>query len=210
MNDVQEIIGGEMSNKREEAREDLRKRLIDAAETRIADAGLAGLKAREVTQDAGCALGALYNAFEDLDRLVLHVNSRSLARLGSALSAAVPTAADPKAKLLALAQAYVAFAMQNFHLWSAMFTHRLPDGVEAPEWHRAEHAVLIAQIVGPLSALRPDLEPALLHRRAKTVFAAVHGVVHLGLTARFIGTPAEVLASEVEALVEAMTRGLAA
>jgi AcrR family transcriptional regulator len=199
-----------MATKREENRDDLRKRLIDAAEARIARQGLAGLKAREVTSDAGCALGALYNAFEDLDRLILHVNSRSLARLGAALEAAVPAGAAPKEVLLALAQGYVDFALENYQLWSAMFNHRLPDGVEAPEWHREEHRVLIAQIIKPLHALRPDLEGLALQRRAKTVFAAVHGVVYLGLTGRFVGTPREVLPSEVAALVEAMMRGLSA
>ena len=93
-----------MRNKREEARDDLKKRLIDAAEARIAAGGLRGLKARDVTADAGCALGALYNAFDDLDRLVLQVNSRTLARLGVALAASVPVDAGPKEVMAALAQ----------------------------------------------------------------------------------------------------------
>lgn len=79
-----------MKTKREEQRDDLKKRLVDAAEARIAAGGLSGLKARDVTADAGCALGALYNVVEDLDRLILLVNSRTLARLGAALKAAVP------------------------------------------------------------------------------------------------------------------------
>ncbi|MDP1576936.1 MAG: hypothetical protein Q8L76_09260 [Cypionkella sp.] len=44
-----------------------------------------GAKARNVTADAGCALGAMYTAFEDLDWLILQVNARILARLGAAL-----------------------------------------------------------------------------------------------------------------------------
>ncbi|MDZ4310011.1 MAG: WHG domain-containing protein [Cypionkella sp.] len=209
MNTVHEIIEGEMRNNREEQREDLKKRLIDAAEARIAAGGLNGLKARDVTADAGCALGALYTAFEDLDRLILHVNSRTLARLGAALQAAVPVGQGPKEVMAALAQAYVSFALQNFRLWAALFTHRLPEGIEAPDWHRAEHAVLIANIIAPLAELRPDLPPQALQQRARTVFAAVHGVVMLALTARFVATPRDQLPGEVAALVEAMTRGLA-
>lgn len=208
MNAVQETMRGEMRNKREEQRDDLKKRLIDAAEARIANLGLEGLKARDITADAACALGALYNAFADLDDLVLHVNSRTLSRLGEALLSAKPNEAGPKLALDSLAQGYVQFALQNFRLWSALFTHRLPEGVEAPEWHRAEHAVLISHIIGPLHDLRPDLAASELEQRAKTVFAAVHGVVMLALTARFIGTPAADLPKEVAALVDAMTRGL--
>lgn len=198
-----------MRNNREEQREGLRQRLIDAAEARIASGGLNGLKARDVTADAGCALGALYTAFEDLDRLILHVNSRTLARLGAALQASVVPGHGPRAVMAELAQGYVSFALGNFRLWAALFTHRLPEGIEAPDWHRAEHAVLIAQIIAPLSKLRPDLAGEALRQRALTVFAAVHGVVMLALTARFVATPRDQLPGEVAALVEAMTRGLA-
>ena len=198
-----------MQSKREANRADLRKRLIDTAEAQIAEHGLKALTARDVTTQTGCALGALYNAFEDLDRLILHVNSRTLARLGTALAAAYPTDTGPKEALAALAQVYVAFALGNFRLWAALFSHRLPDGVAAPDWHRDDHAVLIAQIIKPLSQLRPDLGPAALQQRAKTVFASVHGVVALALTGRFVGTPRDALPGEVAALVDAMTRGLA-
>jgi AcrR family transcriptional regulator len=208
MNVVQETIEVDMRNKREEQREGLKTRLIDAAEARIAAQGLEGLKARDVTADAGCALGGLYTAFDDLDRLVLQVNSRTLARLGAALQATV-VGQGPKETMAALAQGYVQFAVQNFRLWSALFTHRLPDGIEAPDWHRIEHAVLITQIIAPLAQLRPDLNGEALQQRARTVFAAVHGVVMLALTARFVSTPPEVLPAEVAALVDAMTRGLA-
>ncbi|MES2433725.1 MAG: WHG domain-containing protein [Pseudomonadota bacterium] len=197
-----------MRNNREEQREGLKQRLVDAAEARIAAGGLNGLKARDVTADAGCALGALYTAFEDLDRLILQVNSRTLARLGAALQASVVPGHGPRAVMAELAQGYVGFALQNFRLWAALFTHRLPEGIEAPDWHRDEHAVLIAQIIAPLSKLRPDLAGAALRQRALTVFAAVHGVVMLALTARFVATPREQLPGEVAALVEAMTRGL--
>lgn len=197
-----------MQSKREINRADLRKRLIDTAEAQIAENGLKSLTARDVTAQAGCALGALYNAFEDLDRLILNVNSRTLARLGTALAASYPADADPKEALAALAQVYVNFALNNFRLWAALFSHRLPDGITAPDWHRDEHAVLIAQIIKPLSQLRPDLGAAALQQRAITVFAAVHGVVALALTGRFVTTPRNALPAEVAALVDAMTRGL--
>lgn len=197
-----------MSNKTEEKRAELRVRLIDVAEAQIAARGLAGLKAREVTAEAGCALGALYNAVQDLDTLVLHVNSRTLARLGAALHAACQGAGDaPEDVLQALAAGYVAFARENRRLWSALFEHRLPEGVETPDWHKRDHAVLIEEIIAPLARLRPDLAGEALIMRARTTFAAVHGVVQLALQGRFVGVPEESLADEVAALVSAMTRG---
>lgn len=196
-----------MGTKNEAKREDLRNRLIDAAETRIAAQGIRGLKARDVTADAGCSLGALYNVVDDLDRLVILVNSRTLARLGETLRTGVPADASPPETMQTLARTYVDFASNNTRLWSAIFFHRLPDGVEIPEWHKKEHAVLIEQIIAPLSEIRPDLAPDALKLRAQTMFASVHGVVQLSFHGRHIGTPREFLLSEVDALVDALTRG---
>lgn len=189
-----------------ETRPDLRTRLIDAAEIEILEKGLAGLKARDVTQRAGCALGAIYNVVADLDELVQRVNSRTLARLGEALATAAG-AATPEATMLALADAYAVFALQNRRLWSALFEHRLPEGVEMPDWHRQDHEVLIARIGEPLVEIRPDLSIEALRLRARTLFGAVHGVVHLALQGRLVGLPESALREEVAALVVALVRG---
>lgn len=185
---------------------DLRTRLIDAAEAEIAEKGLLGLKARDVTQRAGCALGAIYNAVADLDELVMRVNSHTLERLGAALAPA-SDAGSPEAITLALADAYAVFALENRRLWSALFEHRLPEGVEMPDWHRQEHEVLIARIVAPLRQLRPDLPDTDIRLRVRTLFGAVHGVVHLALQGRLVGVPEPQLRQEVAALVGALVIG---
>ena len=185
---------------------DLRTRLIAAAEVEIAEKGLLGLKARDVTQRAGCALGAIYNAVADLDELIMRVNSRTLERLGAALAPA-SGAGSPEAVTLALADAYAVFALENRRLWSALFEHRLPEGVEMPDWHRQEHEVLIARIGAPLQSLRPDLPEADIRLRVRTLFGAVHGVVHLALQGRLVGVPEPLLRHEVAALVGALVAG---
>lgn len=185
---------------------DLRTRLIEAAEAEIAEKGLLGLKARDVTQRAGCALGAIYNAVADLDELVMRVNSRTLERLGAALAPA-SGAGSPEGVTLALADAYAVFALENRRLWSALFEHRLPEGVEMPDWHRQEHEVLIARIVAPLQTLRPDLPQDEIRLRVRTLFGAVHGVVHLALQGRLVGVPEPMLRQEVAALVGALVLG---
>jgi AcrR family transcriptional regulator len=192
--------------KPESQKKDLRTRLIDAAEVEIAEKGLLGLKARDVTTRAGCALGAIYNAVADLDELVMRVNSRTLERLGGALAPA-SDAGTPQAVTLALADAYAVFALENRRLWSALFEHRLPEGVPMPDWHRAEHEVLIARIGAPLSRLRPDLPGEAISLRVRTLFGAVHGVVHLALQGRLVGVPEPMLRQEVAALVGALVIG---
>jgi len=62
----------------------LRERLLEAARAAINARGLSGLKARDLAAETGCALGAIYTAFDDLDELILRVNV-----LGAALDAAL-------------------------------------------------------------------------------------------------------------------------
>lgn len=185
---------------------DLRQRLIEAAAAEIAEKGLSGLKAREVTRRAGCALGALYTGFADLDDLVLHVNLRSLGLLGEALKAALPaTGASPEDISQALARAYVAFALDQPQLWAALFPQNRPT--PPPDWYRREHDQLIARLITPLGRLRPDLPPERMLLRIRTLFGAVHGVVQLSQQNQLVGVPREMLYEEVAALVTAMTLG---
>lgn len=193
-----------MSGKREEKRDDLRQRLVDATEARIVAQGLTGLRARDIAQDAGCALGAIYTAFNDLDDLILHVGARTLQRLGLTLSAAVEGKDDPEAVLLALASAYLDFAQTHRRAWEALFDHNPP---EIPDWLRAQQVVLIAEIVKPLRALLPDADEKLITARARTLFAAVHGVIDLSLEGRFASVGEAGLRGELRALVETLVRG---
>lgn len=198
-----------MSGKRQAKRQDLKERLIDAAEARIAENGLAGLRARDVTADAGCALGGLYTVFADLDLLILHVNSRTLARLDIALRDAARDIADPGETLLALACAYLRFAFENRTLWAALFDHRMAEGGAVPDWHLEEHSILIAHIVAPLARLQPHLAGEALAIRARTLFSAVHGIVKISLEDRFVGLPQAELEIELVAFITLLARGMA-
>jgi AcrR family transcriptional regulator len=197
-----------MSEKRAERREDLRDRLLKAATARIEAGGLKGLRARDVTADASCALGALYNAFADLDDLIMQVNSATLKRLEASVAQVVARKADAGDTLKALALGYLAFARSNYPLWRAIFEHRLPDDASAPQWQLAEHEMLIDLIAVPLSGLRPDMSERQLRIRSRTLFAAVHGIVAISLEGRFVGLPGPELDAEIGRFVDVLVAGL--
>lgn len=196
-----------MSAKRTARREDLRMRLVDAADALIAEQGLAGLRARDIAERAGCALGGLYTVFADLDDLILHVNSRTLGEMEKVLTAAAEQRGEQPA-FEALALAYLRFAREKARLWSALFEHRMPEGVPVPDWHLQEHVFLVGLIIEPLSALMPSLSRDALISRAKTLFAAVHGVIALSLDNRYVGLPSTLLEEEVRVLARALAIGL--
>ena len=187
--------------------------LIDAAERRIAEGGMASLKARDLAADIGIALGGLYNIVADLDELSLRVSSRTLARLGEALTAtseALPlqTKADAVTRLVAIAHAYLHFARDNLRLWRTLFEVRLAAGTALPAWAADDQLRLFRHVADPLALLVPDMDEAQQTLAARTLFAAVHGIVTLGLEERLVAVPLTALEAQIEWLVRAACRGL--
>lgn len=186
----------------------VRDALLAAAERTIAVSGLPGLKAREVAREAGCALGAVYTAFADLDALVLAVNARTLDALDAHLRAGSHPEAEPVAQVAALAEAYLDYAARHRPRWAALFEHRMVVGREAPAWYSEKRAELFRHVEDPLAILRPGLDGAELARLARSLFSAVHGVVSLGLDEKLAPVPAETLRRQLRLVAEAMARGL--
>jgi AcrR family transcriptional regulator len=169
-------------------RDDLRTRLVDLAEAQIAKAGAGSLKARDLAAGAGCALGAIYNVFDDMTALIMQVNVRTFARLGAMAGQALDGAAGaaPRAQMIVLGHAYLRFAADNLHLWRALFD--VAGQVAAmPDWYKAALAALFGQIEGPIATLFPALAPDALDLMVRGLFGAVHGIVLLGLQNRSAG-----------------------
>lgn len=195
----------------DERRRALRDTLVAEAERMIAAEGLPGLRARELAQAAGCAVGAIYTAFPDLDGVVLAVNLRTLNLFEAALGPPARRIADEAAasgELVRLGQAYLAFARAHPLRWDALFRHRAPSGQRAPDWYVAEQARLFARIEQPLAVLRPDLAETECRLLARSLFSATHGIVALGLDPQRLALPPAVIHAQLEILVRAMAAGL--
>jgi AcrR family transcriptional regulator len=197
-----------MTASRQAKKEDLKSRLIAAATALIRDEGLKGLRARDIAERAGAALGGLYTVFDDLDGLILAVNSGTLKRLETALEGAIPADATAEDTFLNLSLAYLRFALAEKNLWSALFEHRMPEGVPVPDWHLAEHAFLIGLIAVPMAARMPGASTEDIAVRARTFFSAVHGVIAISLEGRFVGIAPDVLEREVAALARILAGSL--
>ena len=198
-----------------ERREALKDALTDAAERVIATQGLSSLKARDLAQEVGCAVGAIYNVFPDLDSLILAVNLRTLVLFDAAISSARTEAeegraASPVQSLVHLAVTYLEFAEKHGPRWRALFQHRMAGDASPPDWYLKEQVRLFRYIETPLRALCPGLAPAEGQLLARTLFSATHGMVSLGLDEKLVSLPLSVLRQQVETVVRATGEGLAA
>jgi len=198
-------------------REQLKESLVAAAEATIARQGLRALRARALADEVGCAVGAIYNAVEDLDELVLLVNARTLQALDRELVAAdrsgagKPAGGDPAiARLVRMAIAYLDFAAANTARWRALFDHRMPEGQDVPDWYRKEQQRMFAYVedlLGELQARESRVRRALL---ARSLFSAVHGLVALGLEEKLQTIPLPMLREQLRFVVTSIGRGMTA
>lgn len=193
-------------SKLELRREKQMEALLAAAEARVREHGVASLKARDLAADIGVALGGLYNIVADMDDLMLRVNSRTLARLGAAAAQAadglpMTTRAEALDRLVMVAQTYLRFARSDLKLWRMLFETHVTSAL--PAWANEDQLRLFRHIAEPLGVIMPDLSPEALTVRARTLFAAVHGVVMLGLEERLVAVPLDRLDSEIDWLTRA-------
>lgn len=203
-------MNDEADSKSTDGRADLRERVLGAAEAAIAAGGLQSLKARNIAAKAGCAVGAIYNVFDDLDELILRVGSRTLSMLEAALAGASRAEARQTAteELVRLARAYLDFARMRKMRWRALFEHRMADARTVPAWFTEDQNRLLLILDAPLARLVPREPPEARALLARTLFSAVHGIVSLGLEEKLAPMPAEVLNTQLDIVTRAFAAGL--
>lgn len=98
----------------------LRESLLQAAEALLAERGAHALSLRDVAKMAGVSHAAPYHHFASLEELLAAVAQRGFVHLGDAMAAAAG-GVDVRENLLAICEAYVAFAMQQPAQFRLMF-----------------------------------------------------------------------------------------
>lgn len=196
-------------------RSNLKDALIDAAEQAISRDGLAGLRARALAEEVGCAVGAIYNVVADIDELIFAVNERTLAELEQHLEAAIAVAGDPARieiateRLVAMAGAYLDFAVENRMRWRAMFEHQIATGRQIPDSYRQAQTRLFGYVEAPLDVLLSQVAPARRAAIARALFSAVHGMVSLGLDEKLGALAFGDLREQVAFMTRSIARGVA-
>lgn len=194
--------------KQDEKRSLLKQKVFDAAFERINQDGLTGLRARDIAKDAGCSLGSLYNAYQDLDDLILNVNSRVLEMLKEDISTNAVEDQNAEAALANLAVNYMNFAYTHYNLWTSLFGHTMQDNAPIPDWYTEQTNATFLTLIAPLLKLSPELDEAQAFILVRTLFSAVHGIITINLQERFISIPKDMLEVQLVEFVQTYAKGL--
>jgi AcrR family transcriptional regulator len=188
-------VSSPRTGRRRKAREtyhhgDLRRALLAAALRLAQKKGVDALSLREVARAAGVSHAAPYAHFADKAALIGALKANGFTLLGQALVEALAGApSDPRARLLALAGAYVRFASEHAAFFQLMFRKRLE---RTPFSHKyiEPGLELFALLEGHMAKLVRDGAPS----REASLLALC--MLH-GLTSLWIDGPLEHLAGGV-------------
>jgi AcrR family transcriptional regulator len=178
---------------------------LAAARDIVEKDGLRALTTRGIAAEIGYSAGTLYNLFEDLDDLIVHLNGRTLDALYDALSDLRPDR-EPETAVRVLAEAYIRFTSDHPRLWNVLFEHRLPEGRLLPEWYHEKVARLLGLLERALAPLFPAGREADRHHSARVLWSSLHGICSLEVTGKFVAT--ESVTAMAETLVDTYVAGL--
>ncbi|MCW2413331.1 MULTISPECIES: TetR/AcrR family transcriptional regulator [unclassified Sphingobium] len=173
-----------MGRRSDHGREELEALILEAAQGLMEETGYSRFSAREVAKRIGYSVGTIMHVFGNVDGLVLAVNSRTFARWAQWLEDRLQQVSGT-ARIQCLVQGYFDFAGAHPNLWSAIYEHRLPEGMDMPDALAAERARLTTIIVREVEAVLPSEAKNSASRLARSLIATVHGHCSFALGGSF-------------------------
>lgn len=193
-------------NRRELARENLKKKIIQVGFDLVKKKGLAGLGTVQIANKIGYSPGTLYNVFKDVSDIILHINATTLDKMRKFIE----TNLDPKLKedkaVKQLAGLYLDFANKNPNIWGALFEYTPPPKQQLPQWYKDKISNLFGIIEQVLSKFITNREEA--SKQAKLIWATVHGIGALGLIQKLDDVKFDSAKALIDSWIETYLMGL--
>ena len=196
-----------MARRSDHTRVELKALTLDAAERLLAQSGGQGISARQIATEIGYSPGTLYNLFEDLDELLLHVAARTLDSMLEEAANAL-TSDDPEVALLQLAHFYYRFTCDHDAAWRLVVHYQMDAERRLPNWYRARVGRVLAMVeraVDPLFVGRSRVERRL---SALTLWAAMQGICSVGRSSAVAPNPERTVMALSQDLVANYVAGM--
>lgn len=167
-----------MARRSDHSREELYELAIQAARKIIEQDGYRALTARNVADAIGYSPGTLYNLFNNLDDMVMHVNGRTLDDLHDRFAGVTPLG-EAERDIGMLLDCYLGFIEEHPGLWHMLLNYTLTDGYEIPDWYDRKIQRLLALVEGALAPLFGAAEEEELAGATRVLWAGLHGITAL-------------------------------
>ncbi len=169
--------------------------------------GLAGLTARRIAKNIGCSVGTLYNVFDSLDTLIIHLNGTTFDALYEELKK-IEASKDAGTAVRRVVDAYLYFVRENSNNWSVIFDHVWPQNYPLPQWYINKIKRLLTPLADALAPLFPPGQEDKIGQAAILLWSGLHGIQSLSSDAKLGFITSETAHDLSNAMVGIMVAGI--
>lgn len=194
-----------MARRSDNTRKELKEMTIEAGVDLLEKGGLEALTARAIAGRIGYTVGTLYNVFEDLEDIVMHINAATLREMYEVLTPLANAKKPAEKRILDIARAYGDYARANPARWNLL--HHSPRNPKLPEWfHEAATRIFT---MGESVLLEMDgIGKKAAHDAARVLWAGLHGICALSINQKLDYVDAKPMHALIENFVSAYLKGL--
>lgn len=180
-----ERIRSNSADRRNRAKEDTKRAILEAATALFEQRGYEGFSLRQVAEGIGYTATTIYLYFKDKDELLLAVCAEGFAGFGAALQQAANSTTDPASRIREIGRAYVNFGLTHPVHYRVMFM-QTPDFVlsaaNQPREDTNSYQIFLDAVTSAMRAgVIPVADPL---ETTNLLWAGVHGLVALSLSSR--------------------------
>jgi len=177
-----------MARRNDHSRDQIYNLAISAARQIVGSDGHEALTARRVANAIGYSAGTLYNVFENLDDLILHLNGSTLEALRIEI-AAIPLTGNPLLDMDCLLECYLAFLEGHPNLWRAITDFSFSQANSIPDWYTKKVDPLLGIVEQALAPAYEGIESKNIEdsspfTSARVLWAGLHGICSLSDTGK--------------------------
>ncbi|MDF3046918.1 MAG: TetR family transcriptional regulator [Candidatus Midichloriaceae bacterium] len=165
---------------------ELSNMILDSASNILINEGFQKITTRKIATQIEYSVGTLYNIFQNLDDIYIHLNGRTLDDLIKILEEAIKESNG--SQLRALAYAYVKFSINHVNAWSLLCEYRFPESVAIPKWYEEKIEYLYEIAEKALNNILNIDNPQHLKKYITVLWAGIHGICALSSKGKFTRT----------------------
>lgn len=194
-----------MARRSDNTREEIKKMAIVAGINLLENGGISALTARAIAARIGYTVGTLYNVFEDLEDIVMHINAATLQEMHAMLAPLAEAQKSPEMRILEMARGYADYARANPARWNLL--HHSPRNPKLPAWFH-EAAIRMFTMGESVLLASEGISKKAAHDAARVLWAGLHGICALSINQKLEYVDAEPMHALIENFVRCYLKGM--
>ena len=196
-----------MARRSDHSREELKELALQSAEQLLNDKPASELSTRQIATKMGYTVGTLYQIFNNLPDLLLHINARTLAGLYQECQKLSLSEQDNEANIMAYANVYLQFAHKHPSQWELIFDNKILNENELPDWYLKQVNALFSLIEIQLTALSPTTNEQEITKTSRVLWSSVHGICMLSINNNLFAQSACTTEELIQSLISHFIKG---